>query len=174
MRRFLFSTVLLLNVGLAVSAIIAQTSEQPTWITTPVKELVDQARATTKQVTINDLKKDLDAKADILILDVREAEEYRADHIPGALNLPRGLLEFEIWTVAPDRNKKIFVFCKTGARSALATKQLNELGYKNAVSVDTGSVAWLLAGYPVQPSSTDEQVMIKTTEKGTGSPTNLK
>ena len=165
MRRFLFSTVLVLNVGLALSAIIAQTSEQPTWTTTPVKELVDQARAATKQVTIDDLKKALDAKEDILVLDVREADEFRADHIPGAFNLPRGLLEFEIWTVAPDRNKKIFVFCKTGVRAALATKRLNELGYKNAVSVNTGSVAWLLADYPVQTSITDKDVVIKPTKK---------
>ncbi len=161
MRRFLFSTVLILNIGLAVSAIIAQTSEQPTWTTTPVKELVDQARASTKQVTIDDLKMALDAKEDILVLDVREADEYKADHIPGALNLPRGVLEFEIWTVASDRNKKIFVFCKTGVRAALATKLLNELGYNNAVSVNTGSVAWLLADYPVQASITDKDVVSK-------------
>ena len=165
MRRFLFSTVLILNIGLAISALIAQTSEQPSWTTTPVKELVDQARASTKQVTIDDLKKALDAKEDIIVLDVREADEYRADHIPDALNLPRGLLEFEIWTIVPDRNKKIFVFCKTGVRAALATKRLNELGYKNAVSVDTGSVAWLLADYPVQSSITDKVVVIKPTKK---------
>lgn len=165
MRRFLFSTVLILNVGLAVSAIIAQTSEPPTWTTTLVKELVEQARTSTKQVTIDDLKEALDAKEDMLVLDVREADEYKADHIPGAFNLPRGLLEFEIWTVAPDRNKKIFVFCKTGVRAALATKRLNELGYKNAVSVNTGSVAWLLADYPVQTSITDEVVVIKPTKK---------
>ena len=130
--------------------------------------------ASTKQLSIDDLKKALDAKEDILVLDVREADEYQADHIPGALNLPRGLLEFEIWTVATDRNKKIYVFCKTGVRAALATKLLNELGYKNAVSVTTGSVAWLLADYPIQTSITDEKAVIKTTAIEAGPSANLK
>lgn len=173
MRRYFFSTVLVLNIVIALSAIIAQTSEQPKWITTPAKELVDQARAVTKQVTVDDLKTALDAKADLLILDVREPTEYEAAHVPGSVNLPRGLLEFEIWAVAPDRNKKIFVYCKTGVRAALATKLLNELGYKNAVSVDTGAIAWMLAGYPVQTSITDEEVVIMPTKKEAGPSANL-
>jgi len=174
MRRYFISTVLVLNIVIALSAIIAQTSEQPKWITTPVKELVDQARAATKQVTVEDLKKALDAKeAGLLLLDVREPKEYEAAHIPGAVNAPRGLLEFEIWSVAPDRNKKIFVYCKTGVRAALATKLLNELGYKNAVSVDTGAIAWMQAGYPLQTDIADEEVVIVPIKKEAGASTNL-
>jgi rhodanese-related sulfurtransferase len=60
----------------------------------------------------------------------------------------------------PNKEKKIFVYCKTGARAALATKLLNDFGYKNAVAVDTGGVAWVKAGYPVQTSITDEDLVI--------------
>jgi rhodanese-related sulfurtransferase len=47
------------------------------------------------------------------------------------------LREFQIWSVVPDKNARIYVYCRTGGRAALATKQLNEFGYKNAVSGHT-------------------------------------
>lgn len=119
----------------------AESAPQSKWMASSVKEMVDKARATTKQVTIADLKTAIDSDADVAILDVREPNEYEVAHIPGSLNLPRGLLEFSIWSLVPDKNKKIFVLCKTGARAALATKQLNELGYANALAVDTGGAA---------------------------------
>ena len=52
------------------------------------------------------------------------------------------------------------VYCKAGARAALATRQLNDLGYVNAVAVATGGAAWVKAGYPVQTSITDEEIVI--------------
>lgn len=71
------------------------------------------------------------------MIDVRESNEYDVAHIPSSINVPRGLLEFSIWTVAPNIEVKIYVYCKTGARAALSTKTLNELGYNNAVAVAT-------------------------------------
>jgi rhodanese-related sulfurtransferase len=119
-----------------------------------------------KKVTIQDLKKAMDNKEDIVILDVRNPNEYDVAHIPGAFNVSRGLLEFQIWSVVPDKNAKIYVYCRTGARAALATKQLNEFGYKNAVSVDTGGVAWAKAGYPIQTSISDEEIIIVPAAQG--------
>ena len=81
-------------------------------------------------------------------------------HVPEAINIPRGLVEFSIWKVVPDQKQKIYVYCKTGARAALATKALNELGYQNAVAVSTGGVAWVKAGYPVESSIFEEQFFI--------------
>lgn len=158
-RAWVIFTALVFTLAFVVSA-TAEAPKQPKWMTSPVKQMVDQARAATKQVTIQDLKKAMDAKEDIVILDVRDANEYQVAHIPEAVNVSRGLLEFSIWSVVPDRNTKIFVYCKTGARAALATKLLNDLGYKNAVSVDTGGVAWVKAGYPVQTSITDDEIVI--------------
>ncbi len=133
---------------------------QPKWMSSPTKEMVDKARATTKQVTIKNLKDAIDADEDVTILDVREPNEYQVAHIPQSINLPRGLLEFSIWTLVPNKDEKIYVYCKTGARAALATKQLNDLGYRNAVAVDTGGTAWVRAGYPVQTSITDEEFVV--------------
>jgi rhodanese-related sulfurtransferase len=60
----------------------------------------------------------------------------------------------------PNKEKMIFVHCKTGARAALATKLLNEFGYKNALAVATGGASWAKAGYPVQTSITDEEIIL--------------
>ena len=138
----------------------AEPAAQPKWMSSPVKEWVDKARAATKQVTIGEVKAAIDGAENVVVLDVREPNEYDVAHIPGAINVPRGLLEFSIWTVVPNKEAKMYVYCKTGARAALATKTLNELGYVNALAVNTGGVAWVKAGYPVQTSITDEEIVI--------------
>jgi rhodanese-related sulfurtransferase len=107
------------------------------------------------------LKQAIDDDADVVVLDVRTPKEYEAAHIPDAINAPRGLLEFAIWSLVPDQQETIYVYCKTGARAALATKLLNDLGYKKALAVDTGGLAWVKAGYPVQTSISDETLILQ-------------
>ena len=133
---------------------------EPAWLSSPVKEWVDKARAGTTQVSIEDLKAAIDDDAEMVIIDVREPNEYAIAHIPEAVNIPRGLIEFSIWSIVPNKDKKIFVYCKTGVRAALATKTLNDMGYKRAVAVATGGAAWVRAGYPVQTSISDEEFVI--------------
>ena len=91
---------------------------------------------------------------------MRNPDEFSAAHVPGAVNVSRGVLEFNIWSAVPDKNKKIYVYCRTGGRAALATKVLNDLGYKNAVSVKEGMKDWVKAGYPVKTSITDDEIII--------------
>ena len=164
MRYVHLSVALILVNFMLVSYTVADDSkppaDQPKWMQTKTKELVDKARATTKQVSIAELKKLLDDDEDITLFDVRTPREYEVAHIPEAINVSRGLLEFSIWSVVPDQNEKIYVYCKSGARAALATKQLNELGYKNAVAITTGVVDWAKSGYPLQTSISDEQIII--------------
>ena len=59
-------------------------------------------------------------------------------------------LEFNVWDKVADKNAKVYVYCKTAGRSALATKTLNDLGYKNAVLMDAQFEEWIKAGYPVE------------------------
>jgi rhodanese-related sulfurtransferase len=152
MKSFIITSAVVLCITAAPLAFSEEAAKPPKWMSTPVKELVDRARASTKQVSINDLKDAIERKEDMVILDVRNLDEYDVAHIPNAVNVPRGLLEFNIWTAVPDTDKKLYVYCKTGARAALATKQLNELGYKNAVAINVGAAAWAEAGNPVQTS----------------------
>lgn len=139
----------------------AATTSEPKWMQTKSKEMVDRARAETKHITIQQLKQAIDDEADVVILDVRTPQEYEAAHIPNAINAPRGLLEFSIWSLVPNQQETIYVYCKTGARAALATKLLNDLGYKNAFAVDTGGAAWVKAGFPVQTSISDETLILQ-------------
>lgn len=122
----------------------------PTWQTTVVKDWVAKAKAEIKKVTPADVKAAIDKKEKAIILDVRDPDEYKAGHLPGAIHVSRGKLEFTVWDKITDKEAKIYVYCLTAARSALATKTLNEMGYKNAVLMDAHFEEWVKAGYPVE------------------------
>ncbi len=114
-----------------------------------VKEMVAKAKGSIQKVSAADVKAAIDTKEKAIILDVRDPGEFAAGHLPGAVNISRGTLEFNVFNKIPDQNAKIYVYCKTGSRSALATKTLNDLGYKNAVLMDALFEDWIKAGYPV-------------------------
>jgi len=111
--------------------------------------LVKEAKAAIKEVTINDVKNMLDAKENVVLLDVTDKNEFELGHLPGAINISRGTLEFKVATLIPDKNSKIIVYCGTDRRSPLATMTMNDLGYKNAVNMAGGLKAWKEAGYPI-------------------------
>lgn len=94
-----------------------------------------------------------------LILDVREPAEYSAGCLPGAVNIPRGTLEFRIDTHPMFQGRKdaqILVYCQSGGRSALASETLQTLGYSHPCSLAGGFKAWSEAGLPVEkPRSAD-------------------
>ena len=79
---------------------------------------------------------------------MREADEYSAAHIPGAINIPRGLLEFKLSNDAQlaERTLKLVLYCKNSGRSALAADALREMGYRNVLSLAGGIEAWQAAG----------------------------
>jgi rhodanese-related sulfurtransferase len=112
-------------------------------------QLVKEAKASIREVSAEDVKKMIDNKEKIIILDVRDKEEFETGYIPGAINLSRGMLEFKISTLIPDKNARIIVYCGIDLRGPLATKTLNEFGYKDAVNINGGLKAWKAAGYPI-------------------------
>src|SRR5450759_409957 len=68
------------------------------------------------------------------------ADEYKAGHIPGTVNIPRGVLEFRIYKQlgypkTVDTKQKIYVHCATGGRATLATKELKDIGFTNVTAV---------------------------------------
>src|SRR5215210_19132 len=96
----------------------------------------------------------------VVLVDVRESEEWDAGHIPGAKHVPRGYLESRIEGAAPDRDDRVVLYCASGQRSALAAHTLREhLGYKDVASMNGGITLWKDRGYDVeQPRSlTKEQ-----------------
>jgi rhodanese-related sulfurtransferase len=85
----------------------------------------------------------------VVIVDVREKDEFDEDHIPDAVHMSRGLLELEIEDKFPDRNTEIVCHCGGGGRSALAAETLQKMGYKNVRSMAGGLKAWKAAGLPI-------------------------
>ena len=109
-------------------------------------DLVAQAKLSVNEVSLNDAPHAIQ-DADLL-LDVREADEYANGHIPGAIHMSRGLLEFKL-SNDPNlsaRDLKIVLYCKNSGRAALASKSLHEMGYMNVQSIAGGFDAWAQAG----------------------------
>ena len=91
-------------------------------------DLVTDAKKNTQEISLQDAEPAILA-ADVLI-DVREADEFAAGHLPGAVLMPRGLLEFKL-SSAPNlaaRDLKVILYCKTSGRAALAAQSMKEMG----------------------------------------------
>lgn len=119
-------------------------------------DLVTQAKNMTQEISLHEAEQAILA-ADVL-LDVREADEYAAGHLRGAVLMPRGLLEFKL-SASPAlsaRDIKVVGYCKTSGRAALAAQTMQAMGYLNVASIAGGYDAWVAAGKavvrPEQPS----------------------
>jgi len=113
-------------------------------MTKTYSDLMREVRATIREV--------LPAEAELLgdtgvrIVDVREASEWEEGHIPGATHVPRGFLESRIEAAVPDRDAPVVLYCAGGVRSALAARQLAELGYTDVRSMAGGFQQWKSEG----------------------------
>lgn len=112
-------------------------------------DFVNAAKAKITEVSAAQVKADLDAGKKIILLDVRSKEEFDAGHLPNAMHVSRGLLEFKIGRAIPDKNANIVLYCRTGARSAMATHVLNQMGYVNAKNMAGAFKEWGTAGYMI-------------------------
>jgi rhodanese-related sulfurtransferase len=113
-------------------------------------DLVLAAKQQIRELTTADTAAALPATR--LVLDVREPEEFAAGHLPGAISVPRGLLEFRIAGLpgAADVTTPIVVYCKSGGRAALAAQSLQALGYTQVASMAGGFDQWAQEGRAVQ------------------------
>ena len=122
------------------------------------KTLVDEAL---KIIETQDpvMTKKLHDEEKCILIDIRDIRELQNEgSIKGALHIPRGMLEFWLDPSSPyfkkekfnDSNKKLVLFCAGGLRSALATKTLLEMGYKNVAHVDGGFGAMCQTGFSIQ------------------------
>ena len=93
--------------------------------------------------------------ADVLV-DVREADEFAAGHVAGAVHISRGMLEFKFSAnpALQPRDLNILLYCKTSGRAALAAAALHDMGYLNVRSIAGGFDAWAAAGKPVAKPET--------------------
>ncbi|WP_437942286.1 molybdopterin-synthase adenylyltransferase MoeB [Sorangium sp. So ce341] len=126
---------------------------------TTYSDLISDVRKSIRELSLSELKRRLDDKVPMVLLDVREKEEYRAGFIPGAISIPRAFLEMQVEQKLPDKSAHIVAYCAGGTRSALAAKTLQELGYTNVESANPGFVRWKDLNYPVElpPNLTEAQ-----------------
>jgi rhodanese-related sulfurtransferase len=122
------------------------------------QDLVAQARAAIEEI---DAPRLLDLQASGMpVIDVREPEEFLAGHLPRAVNIPRGILEFQVdghpalnFKIDPHlshRREPVILYCRTGGRSALAAEALKRLGFERPLSLAGGYMHWLETGGAVE------------------------
>lgn len=140
---------LILIVALMISAAFALNAPLAAAKDMTAKDLVAEAK---KDITVVDVAaaKGIFDKGGAIFLDCREPKEFKSGHIPGAMNIPRGLLEFKIGKKISDKNKEIVIYCKKGGRGCLAAFNLVRMGYKNVKNLDGGWKAWAKSGNPVE------------------------
>ncbi len=108
-------------------------------------KLCEQAKDNVKETDIVDVKGRLDKGEKLLLIDVREDNEWAKGRIPGARHLGRGIIERDIEKEVPERTSEIILYCGGGFRSALAAESLQKMGYTNVWSMDGGWRGWLAA-----------------------------
>jgi rhodanese-related sulfurtransferase len=120
-----------------------------------VNDMVDEAMAEVETISVAEAMKCQDDDA-FVIVDIRDVRELdRESMIPGAFHAPRGMLEFWVDPESPYHKDifasgKTFVFyCRSGQRSALATKTVRDMGLEAVCHIEGGFTAWTESGAPV-------------------------
>ena len=106
------------------------------------KQIVDEAKSQIREIQPSELKQMLGSKEDFTLIDVREREEQQKGTIPGAVPMPRGILEVNIDQVTTDKDRKLVLYCGGGSRSALAALNLQKMGFRNVLSLAGGYKGW--------------------------------
>jgi len=134
--------------------------------------VVDRLKANLQNLSIDELKRERASRDDLLLLDIREIQEtIDLGTIPGAIHVPRGMLEFWADPASPyfrdyfDERKRIVVFCAGGGRSAFAAKALLDMGYANVAHLEAGFNGWKKAGEPVQDVASGSRWMRKPEQR---------
>ncbi len=112
------------------------------------RELLSTTKKQIREVPVDEVKRLIDQRAPIKVVDVRESDEYAAGRVPGAIWVPRGFLEIRIEEKA-NRDEALVLYCAGGTRSALAAKTLQDMGYQNVSSMAGGFTRWSDAAYPI-------------------------
>ena len=118
-----------------------------------LKEMLTEARQVVPEEGAEAIKARLDRGEQLVLIDVRDPDEYRDGYIEPATNISRGFLEFRIGTAVADPSSPIVVYCQSGLRSMLAAKVLVDLGYQNVVNLQGGFQKWTQSGLPVVKDS---------------------
>lgn len=113
-------------------------------------KLVNAAKSRVRENTPEDVRRKREAGESFYLIDVREDNEWQKGHAAGAIHLGKGIIERDIEKTIPDQSAEIVLYCGGGYRSALVADTLQQMGYKNVISMDGGWKRWRELGYPVE------------------------
>ncbi|MEO7520889.1 MAG: rhodanese-like domain-containing protein [Gemmatimonas sp.] len=113
------------------------------------QQLIDEAKAAIRQVSPREVLEQLQRGDSIVLVDIREQNEWSLGHLPNALYIGRGVLEREVEQRVP-RDANIVLYCASGNRSALAARVLEEMGYTSVASMSGGIREWVDRGGAVE------------------------
>lgn len=111
-------------------------------------KIVKEAKSRIKEIDVHGVKKIL-GSADVVILDVREDNEWASGHLLHAKHLCKGIVERDIEKMIPDYQQKVVVYCGGGGRSALVAENLQRMGYQQILSMAGGIRGWQAEGFPL-------------------------
>lgn len=111
--------------------------------------LVSELKPAVIEKDITTVKKLLETNKNIILIDVRETEEWDEGYIPGAIHLSKGIIERDIEKIIADKNTEIILYCRGGMRSVIAANNLQKMGYTNLCSMHGGITAWMNANYEI-------------------------
>lgn len=101
------------------------------------------------EININEVNKLMSNSTDLILIDVRETDEWDGGHIPDAIHIPKASIERDIEKNAPNKDARIVLYCGGGMRSVTAANSLIKLGYTNVKSMAGGISAWARQGYEI-------------------------
>ena len=113
-------------------------------------DLLMEVKERVTQVSLEELRARQERGEELVLVDVREKDEWRQGHIPGSIHIPRGFLEMQAASRLPEKDARIVTICAAGIRSAFAAKVLDDLGYTNVETANPGFVQWKDRGFPVE------------------------
>ena len=115
-----------------------------------LEQLVAEAQAQIGHTAAETLKTAINNNEPVVILDVRDKEQYDQEHLPGAISLPRAAIELEIDEIVPDQDTHIVAHCGGNTRGSLSAHTLQIMGYQNASVLTGGFRGWKAAGLPTE------------------------
>ncbi len=111
-------------------------------------KIVDETRTRVKEITPAQAQERMDANAKAVLVDVREDTEWIGGHIAEAEHLGKGILERDIETTFPDKDRELLLYCGGGFRSVLSCDAAQKMGYANVHSIQDGYKGLVAAGWP--------------------------
>ncbi len=147
-QLFISSMAIMIGVVLAIPSHAFAQSVPPV-----VSQKIQAAKKQVKTIDMEAYRKVVENPGNALIVDVREPNEFAAGHVPGAINIPRGVLEFQIWKQVGfpanlDLDRNVILQCQSGNRASLAAQSLAELGFTHTTAVVMPLDDWKQAGHP--------------------------